>query len=71
MSSIPRIKADSPAETAGSLSGRRSVGSLQRRIRTVLYSEIVFDAKPVQGGILCTNGRWRAKDGSTAGTTPF
>ncbi len=39
--------------------------------RPVLYSEIVFDAKPVQGGILCTNGRWRAKDGSTAGTTPF
>ena len=39
--------------------------------RPVLYSEIVFDAKPVQGGILCTNGRWKAKDGSTAGTTPF
>lgn len=39
--------------------------------RPVLYSEIVFDAKPVQGGILCTNGRWRAKDGSTSGTTPF
>jgi hypothetical protein len=39
--------------------------------RPVLYSEIVFDAKPVQGGILCTNGRWRAKDGSTAGSTPF
>ena len=39
--------------------------------RPVLYSEIVFDAKPVQGGILCTNGRWRAKDGRTTGTTPF
>lgn len=39
--------------------------------RAVLYSEIVFDAKPVQGGTLCTDGRWRAKDGSTSGTTPF
>lgn len=39
--------------------------------RPVLYSEIVFDAKPVQGGTLCTNGKWRAKDGSSAGTTPF
>ena len=39
--------------------------------RRVLYSEIVFDAKPVQGGTLCTNGRWRAKDGSASGTTPF
>ncbi len=34
-------------------------------------NEVVFDAKPVQGGILCENGRWRAKDGSAQGTTPF
>lgn len=34
-------------------------------------NEVEFDAKAVQGGILCTNGRWRAKDGSTSGTTPF
>ncbi|MCU0820321.1 MAG: hypothetical protein MUF11_13655 [Beijerinckiaceae bacterium] len=34
-------------------------------------NEVVFDAIPVQGGILCENGRWRAKDGSAEGTTPF
>jgi hypothetical protein len=34
-------------------------------------NEIVFDARPAQGGILCTNGKWRAKDGSNSGTTPF
>jgi hypothetical protein len=34
-------------------------------------NEITFEAKPVQGGILCTNGKWRAKDGSASGTTPF
>jgi hypothetical protein len=32
---------------------------------------IIFDAVPIQGGILCTAGRWRAKDGSASGTTPF
>jgi hypothetical protein len=30
-----------------------------------------FDAVPSQGGVLCTNGRWSALDGSAAGTTPF
>jgi hypothetical protein len=39
--------------------------------RPVLYSEIVFEAREVQGGILCTQGKWRAKDNSAAGTTPF
>jgi hypothetical protein len=34
-------------------------------------NEITFDALPKQGGILCTAGKWRAKDGSNAGTTPF
>lgn len=34
-------------------------------------NEVVFDAIPTQGGILCDNGRWRAKDGSAEGTTPF
>jgi hypothetical protein len=32
---------------------------------------VVFDAIPTQGGILCSNGRWRAKDGSASGATPF
>ena len=34
-------------------------------------NEVEFDATAVQGGILCANGRWRAKDGSSQGTTPF
>lgn len=37
----------------------------------LLQNEVVFDAVPRDGGILCTNGRWRAKDGSAQGTTPF
>ncbi|MGL4242106.1 MAG: hypothetical protein ACRCTI_13440 [Beijerinckiaceae bacterium] len=34
-------------------------------------NEIVFEARRIQGGVLCTDGRWRAKDGSNSGTTPF
>jgi hypothetical protein len=30
-----------------------------------------FDVVQVQGGVLCTNGKWAAKDGSMSGTTPF
>ncbi|HRJ69742.1 MAG TPA: hypothetical protein PK812_09045 [Beijerinckiaceae bacterium] len=33
--------------------------------------EVVFDAAETQGGVLCANGRWRMKDGSATGTTPF
>lgn len=37
-----------------------------------VYANIAeFDAVPAQGGILCTNGRWRAVDGSATGTTPL
>lgn len=36
-----------------------------------LRNEVEFDAIPTAGGVLCTNGRWRAKDGSASGTTPF
>lgn len=39
--------------------------------RKVYANEIVFEAMPVQGGVLCHNGKWRAKDGSASGTTPF
>ena len=36
------------------------------------YLNIVeFDAVPLKGGVLCTNGAWRAVDGSANGTTPF
>lgn len=38
---------------------------------TVYFNSVEFDAVPVQGGILCTNGRWKSKDGSATGTTPF
>jgi hypothetical protein len=36
-----------------------------------VYSNVAeFDAVPTSGGILCTNGTWRAFDGGS-GTTPF
>jgi hypothetical protein len=38
---------------------------------TVYRNSIVFDAVPAQGGVLCTNGKWRSADGSAEGTTPF
>jgi hypothetical protein len=37
----------------------------------VYYNTVEFDAVPAQGGILCTNGKWRARDGSSSGTTPY
>ncbi len=37
----------------------------------VYYNKVEFDAVPTQGGTLCTNGKWRAVDGSASGTTPF
>lgn len=37
----------------------------------VHYNVVEFETVAVQGGILCTNGRWRAEDGSMSGTTPF
>ena len=38
---------------------------------TVYRNTVVFDAVETQGGVLCTNGRWRSADGSATGTTPF
>lgn len=37
----------------------------------VYYNTIEFDVVPTQGGVLCTNGKWTARDGSMSGTTPF
>jgi hypothetical protein len=37
----------------------------------VYSNKVEFDAVPVEGGILCTNGKWQALDGSASGTTPF
>jgi hypothetical protein len=37
----------------------------------VYYNIVEFETVPVQGGTLCTNGKWRARDGSASGTTPF
>lgn len=38
---------------------------------TVLRNRAEFDAVPAQGGVLCTNGRWRALEGEARGTTPY
>lgn len=38
---------------------------------TTYHNSIVFDAVETQGGVLCSNGRWRSADGSATGTTPF
>jgi len=35
------------------------------------YNVVEFDTVQVQGGTLCTNGKWRAVDGSSSGTTPL
>jgi hypothetical protein len=37
----------------------------------VFASVVEFDAVPQDGGLLCTNGRWRSFDGGQSGTTPF
>ena len=37
----------------------------------VYYNVVEFEAVAVQGGTLCTNGKWRAVDGSASGTTPL
>ena len=37
----------------------------------VYYNVVEFETVEVQGGTLCTNGAWRARDGSASGTTPF
>ena len=37
-----------------------------------VYSSLIeFEAVPTQGGLLCTNGKWRSFDGTANGTTPF
>ena len=37
----------------------------------VYYNIVEFEAVEAQGGTLCTNGAWRAVDGSGSGTTPL
>ena len=37
----------------------------------VYYNKVEFDAVAIEGGILCTNGRWQALDNSMSGTTPL
>ena len=37
-----------------------------------VYPGVVkFEAVPMQGGILCQNGKWQAFDNGGSGTTPF
>ncbi len=38
---------------------------------TVYRNAIVFDASETQGGVLCSNGKWRSLDSDATGTTPF
>jgi hypothetical protein len=37
----------------------------------VYYNKVEFETLAVQGGTLCTNGKWQALDGSMSGTTPL
>src|SRR4029079_19663959 len=37
----------------------------------VYYNAVEFEIVQVQVGTLCTEGKWRARDGSASGTTPF
>jgi hypothetical protein len=37
----------------------------------VYANAVTFEASTEQGGTLCSNGRWRALDGSATGTTPL
>jgi len=37
----------------------------------IYYNTVEFAAVQIQGGVLCTDGKWRATDGSMSGTTPF
>jgi hypothetical protein len=37
----------------------------------IYYNTVEFETVETQGGVLCTNGKWRALDGSMSGTTPF
>jgi hypothetical protein len=38
---------------------------------TTYHNLIEFEVVETQGGVLCTNGKWRSADGSASGTTPF
>lgn len=38
---------------------------------TVYRNTVEFEGVAAEGGVLCTNGKWRALDGSMSGTTPF
>ena len=38
---------------------------------TVYYNTVAFDAVATQGGILCSSGVWRSRDGGSTGTTPL
>ncbi|BBK33194.1 hypothetical protein EDC65_4181 [Stella humosa] len=37
----------------------------------VMQNRVEFDAVAMQGGVLCTNGRWQSADGGASGTTPL
>jgi hypothetical protein len=37
----------------------------------IYYNKVEFETVQVEGGTLCTNGKWQALDGSMSGTTPL
>ena len=37
----------------------------------VYFNVVEYNAVPMQGGTLCTEGKWKSFDGKTSGTTPF
>jgi hypothetical protein len=37
----------------------------------VYYNVVEFDALSAAGGVLCREGKWRARDGSASGSTPL
>jgi hypothetical protein len=37
----------------------------------IYYNKVEFETVQVEGGTLCTNGKWQALDGSMSGTTPM
>ena len=37
----------------------------------IYYNRVEFETVQVEGGTLCTNGKWQALDGSMSGTTPL
>jgi hypothetical protein len=55
------------------ITGKQCVTTFMAALPTgeVYFNVVEFDAVPVQGGTLCTGGKWRSFDGKSTGTTPY